>query len=289
MNRSGLSGAIGGSRRRAALRRRGRQQRPPRLATCQQSTSGALVHAAILQESRAVPRGVRLSRKFHPVPARPASTCGGERHRDVAAPLERRRIEPRHRLAQAPRRCAAGGAAATPAPPPAGDSCRSASSRTSSARSSASSGGADLDRGHRAQPAGEVGQLHRPARRRRAGGEQHRQTRLARGVQQMQQRRLVRGRIGVVERDAGGRQFRQPGQRLRRATARRRCARPRCAADGSCRGPPRPRAPADGSASLPCAATKRRRPRWTARRRNRPRRNAARERSAEAVDRWRAP
>ena len=107
---------------------------------------------------------------------------------------------------------------------------------------------ADLDRGHGAQPAGEVGQTHGPARRRRAGGEQDRQPCLARCVQQMQQRPLVADGIGIVERDAVRRDVRQAATARRRRAPPHRCVAPRCAADGSCRSPPRPTAPADGPA-----------------------------------------
>ncbi len=158
-------------------------------------------------------------------------------------------------------------------------SCRSASSRASSARSSVVLRRADLHRGHGAQPAGEIGQPHRPAGRRQAGGEQHRQPGLARRVQQMQQRALVGDGVGVIERDAGGGQVRQPGQFGAGAQLARRCAPPRCAAGGSCRGPPRPTAPGDGSATPRCGAARRTRRHWMAPGGNRLPRSAARGRS----------
>ena len=70
----------------------------------------------------------------------------------------------------------------------------------------------DLHRGDGAQAGGQVAQLDRPARRRCAGGEQHRQARLGGGVQQVQQRGFLGHRVGVVDGEAGG--ARQVGQRV---------------------------------------------------------------------------
>ena len=56
---------------------------------------------------------------------------------------------------------------------------------------------------HGAQPAGKIGQTHRPARRRRAAGDHHGKALLGTGVEVMQQIVLA-GEIGIINRAGAG-------------------------------------------------------------------------------------
>ena len=99
----------------------------------------------------------------------------------------------------------------------------------------------------RAQPAGEVGQRDRPARRGVAAGEQHRAALLGGGVQQVQQRVAPPRRYPRRPRRARRRPAAPPAPTAPRpAAGRRRPAPPTGAAGASCRGPPRPTAPGGG-------------------------------------------
>ena len=75
-------------------------------------------------------------------------------------------------------------------------------SRTSSARSSSSSGAPISTALTARRRLARSGRLRLPTRRRLAAGHQQGQTCLARGVEQMEQCRLVRGCIGFIKRDA---------------------------------------------------------------------------------------
>ena len=197
--------------------------------------------------------------------SRSAEHGGRERRGDAAG----RWRAPRDPAGPPPRAarpaCAAGAAAASPAPRPATASCRSASSRASSARSRSSSAGpistAVMARSRLARS----GSADRPARGRRAAGEQHRLARLGGGVQQMEQRMLRPRRRRRPARSAAPPAALPavvPAGRRARTAGRRRCVPPRGAGDASCRIPPRPTAQAGAAARCRCARARPAHRRW---------------------------